>query len=64
MTTDIMHYKARSRITPQGEKVWVATFKNPFTASRFAEQQRQRGYQVFEPNPLISRDDTEIEYWK
>lgn len=60
----MLHYRVSSRVTVEGTKIWIATFNNSFSASRFADQQRKLGYNVYEPNPLVMQSTAEIEYWK
>lgn len=45
-------------------KVFSAKFTSSFTASRFADQKRKEGWNVFEPNPLTVRAEYAVEYWK
>ena len=53
------------RTTEQDEmKVFSAKFSSSFTASRFADQKRKEGWDVFEPNPLVVSDVYIVEYWK
>lgn len=45
-------------------KVFVAKFTSSFTASRFADQKRKEGWNVYEENPLQVKSEYKVEYWK